>query len=110
MSLRDTIKAAQDIDKETVDIPKWGVKIEVRSMSAKARARMVGQAIKGDIDYAAIAIATCYDPETGEPAFSVEDTDWLNDKSGGPLEKLATVGMRLSGLTEEALDTGKGES
>ena len=37
MSLRDSIKAADDGTAELYDVPEWGVKIEVRSLTARAR-------------------------------------------------------------------------
>lgn len=116
-SIKETIKAANDIRSEVIEIPEWGqVKIEVRSMSAKARARLLKAAATddGQVDleklYPSILVACCYDPDSGEPIFTPGDEAFLSEKSAGPVEKLAGAGMRLSGLTEEAVEEGKDAS
>lgn len=117
MSIKEQVRAALDIEHEVVDIPVWGdVKIEVRSMTGRARSRLLKDAVQddGSMDFEAfyprILIATCYDPDTGEAVFDAGDVDWLNDKAAGPVEKLARAGMRLSGLSEKAVDEGKDSS
>jgi hypothetical protein len=116
MSLRDKICNAQDIEKELVAVPQWDATIEVRSMSAKARARLLKFAVQADgkMDfeklYPAILIACCYDPESGDPVFTDGDEAMLNSKSAGPVETIAQVGMRMSGLAQGALDEGKDAS
>ena len=40
MSIKDKIKQAGDLEREVVDIPEWGVTVEIRSMSARQRALM----------------------------------------------------------------------
>lgn len=117
LSIRDTIKSAVDIESEVIEIPQWDqVKIEVRSMSGRARAKLLRQAVQpdGSMDfealYPSVLIACCHDPDTGELVFSEEDMAWINDKSAGPVEKLAQIGMRLSGLTQEAVNEGKESS
>ena len=85
-------------------------------MSGRARARLLKQAVQADgtMDfetlYPSILIACCHDPDTGELVFGEEDLAWINEKSAGPVEKLAQIGMRLSGLTQEAVDEGKESS
>ena len=54
--------------------------------------------------YPEIVISTSFDPETGEQIFSPEDRAALLSKSATALDRLATVGMRLSGFTQEASD------
>lgn len=114
MSIRDTIKSANDIETEIIEIPQWDqVKIEVRSMTGKARAKLLRAAVQpdGSMDfealYPSVLVACCHDPDTGDLVFTDEDLAWINDKSAGPVEKLAQIGMRLSGLTQEAVDEGK---
>lgn len=109
VSMRDRIKQSSDITSETVDVPQWDVKLEVRSMKGGERARMLmavntGEKMDFEKFYPEIIIATCYDPDTGERVFEPGDTEWLNDKSSAALEKLARVGMKLSGMGEDAVD------
>lgn len=116
MALRDKIKAASDVESEVVDVPQWDVKIEVRNMTGLSRARLLKKATNedGDIDlesmYPAILVASCYDPDEGTAVFEAEDSSWINDKSAGPIERLAQVALRLSGLDKDSIEAGKGGS
>lgn len=110
MSLRDQIFATQDIPSEMVDVPEWGVKLEVRGMTGAERTRIMDIALdnKGGMNlqfvYPEIVIATAFDPETGTQVFTPNDRGTLLSKSATALDRLAGVGMRLSGFTEEASD------
>lgn len=108
MDIKAKIKEAKDIKKETVDVPEWEVKVEVRSMSGAARAEMLDHVASKDGFlfrklYPDILIACLYDPETGESLFVDADKDWLMEKSGGPIEMLANKAVALSGLTADAM-------
>ena len=116
MSIRDQIMKAKDISGELMEIKEWGVKVEIRTMTARQRARVMENAIdpvtgKSSISviYPEIAVACVFDPESGEPVFTNDDKDALLEKSGAVLEKIASKAMALSGLTEEAsASLGKG--
>jgi hypothetical protein len=114
-AISDKIRAASDVTSETVVVPEWDVTVSVKSMTGRARARLLKAAAQADgtMDfealYPAILIACCFDPESGEPVFTDADS-WINDKSAGPVERLAQVGMRLSGLGAGAEDSGKDSS
>lgn len=117
MSLRDKIKSTPDSSSEVIEIPEWDVKLEVRSMTARVRARMLRDCVDpddGTMDfeklYPALLVACCYDPDSAEAVFGEADIEWINDKASGPVERLAQAGMRLSGLSREAVDAGKGDS
>lgn len=117
MSIRDQILAKQDIPSEMVDVPEWGVKVEVRGMTGAERTRIMDKATQnaGDVNlqfvYPEIVIATAFDPETGEQVFKPSDRDALLAKSATALDRIAAVGMRLSGFTaESANDMGKDSS
>lgn len=110
MSLRDKIIAADDIPSEMVEVPEWGVTIEVRGMNGSDRARIIETAAAADGQigvgnmYAETVLASCYDPETGERIFNADDLGVLMTKSASAIDRLATVGMRLSGMNAEAQD------
>ncbi len=110
MSIRDQILAKQDIPSETVEVPEWGVKIEVRGMTGAERTRIMDKATQtaGDVNlqfvYPEIVIATAFDPESGEQVFKPNDRDALLAKSATALDRIAAVGMRLSGFTAESAD------
>ena len=116
MSIRDQILSAQDIPSEMVDVPEWGVKVEVRGMTGAERTRIMDKAVgqTGDVNlqfvYPEIVIATSFDPESGEQIFSPNDRDALLAKSANALDRLASVGMRLSGFTQESADVAGKDS
>jgi len=105
MSLKEKIKAVQDIKKELVKVPEWDVEVEVRTMTGVQRAIMMNKSInnKGEIVYEQmypdIVIACSYDPKTDEQLFDDSDKEWLMKKSCAAIELIATKAMRLSGLT-----------
>lgn len=109
-SIREQILSAKDINSQKVDIPEWGVKVEVRGLSGAARNRILSKAIdsKGNIDldamYPDLVIASTFDAESGEPVFGAEDRDALYAKSGKALERITKVAMELSGLDEDNVD------
>lgn len=108
-NLRDKILAVDDIQTESVPVPEWGVDIEVRGMNGAARATYMEKfrdEDTGRINYPALyptaIIECCFDPETGERIFRPDDEPLINQKSGKALERLASVAMRLSGMSEDA--------
>lgn len=110
MSLKDKIKSAQDIQKQLVVVDEWnGIAIEVRTMTALQRTQILKECTDKDGDIihtrfqASLLIACCFDPETGEVLFTNEDSDWLMSKSAGPIEKLASAALAVSGLNKEAV-------
>lgn len=117
MSLRDQILNSNDIPKELVKVKEWGIEIEVRGMTGAERTRILDIAMGKDQDvnlqmvYPEIVIATAFDAETGEQIFTPADRTALLSKSANALDRLATVGMRLSGFTAEATEAmGKDSS
>ena len=116
MSIRDQILATQDIPSEIVDVPEWGVKVEVRGMTGAERTRIMDLAVdqKGGVNlqfvYPEIVIATSFDQEKGEQIFGPQDRGALLAKSATALDRLASVGMRLSGFTQESADVAGKDS
>lgn len=108
MSLRDTILATDDIQAEQVEVPEWGVTVEVRGMSGADRAAIMESAMDdgGNVSftrfYPDIVILTAYDPETGERVFVDGDQDAVMAKNGRAVDRIAEAGLRLSGMTEDA--------
>lgn len=110
MSLRDKILQASDITAEKVEVPEWGVTVEVKTMTGAERAKIMQTAAEsgGMMDftkiYPDVVIACTYDPETGERVFDYDDRPNLMAKSGLAIDRIAVVGLRLSGFTREAVD------
>lgn len=115
MSLRDRILQASDIVSESVTVPEWDVTVDVRTMTGAERARIMQAAADagGRIDFERVfpdvVIACSHDPETGERVFTSDDRDALMSKSGAAIDRIAQVGLRLSGFTEQSqTEMGKG--
>lgn len=116
MSLRDRIIAADDIGKRLVEVPEWGVTVEVRTISAGQRSQMLKSATDGgggvDIDklYPMLLIATCFDPDEDEPVFTPDDFAVIQEKSASAVEAIAQVAMEMAGMLGEGSvdEEGKG--
>lgn len=115
MSLRDQILNRNDITSEIVEVPEWDVSVEMRGMTGADRAAILQAAMLpgGGVDlqsfFPDVIIACAHDPETGERLFTAEDRTALMGKSGKAIDRLATSGLALSGMTEAAQTSlGKG--
>lgn len=106
--LRGKILAANDATSELVEVPEWGVTVEVRSITAKERALLLNDAAnnQGKVDlskiYPDMVIAATFDPDTGERVFSEADKDEISGKNGKAVERIADVAGRLSGMNGDA--------
>ena len=108
MSIRDKIFAANDIRTEVVDIPEWGVKVELRGKSVEQQWKLIEKCRRpdGSIDSELLSVETIlacsYDPDTGERVFEDADRDMLRKKASGPFQKLLAAANRVAGLEDEA--------
>jgi len=112
--LRKTILETDDIQSEVIDVPEWGIKVEVRGMSSKDRAKLLKSAARdGEVNMEAwfpdLLIATVFDPESGEQVFERADRDAINAKSGAAVSAIADVAARLSGLGDTDVQVAKEE-
>ena len=102
--LRDQILAAQDIPEQIVEVSEWNAKVLVRGMTANERTRLLeaSNSQEGGLDlrafYPEIVISTAYDPEDKTLLFTSDDRDLLLTKSALALDKIAQVGIDLSGF------------
>ena len=122
--IADQIRKAPDLHTELYEVAEWGVKLELRSMSARQRAAFAGEMQVGDdgspgLDFGRIEHlwshviqGACFDHDTGEAVFSDEDLEWLmTEKNAAVVEALATRCLEVSGMTSEAVDeAGKDSS
>ncbi len=117
VSLADKIRSAKDNEAKVVDVPEWGVRLELRSMSAKQRAGMQ-RFVADDLEaeerqvgmWSYILTSCVFDPETGDAVFTEDDMDWvLGEKSFAVLDDLTSQCLQVSQATEDSLDdAGKG--
>ena len=123
-SIREQVQAADDGSADLYEVPEWGVVVEIRSMTARARAHFVAEMASEDGTVGGVNDPdriigmwwhvigqTCFDPDSGEPAFSEGDDEWLFEKNARVVNDLANACMAASGLTEEAAgEAGKDSS
>lgn len=115
--LRDKIFAAQDIPTEVVTIPEWGVDVLVRGMSAGDRITLMQNAfdqttqqVNMSIVYPDVVVACTFDPESNEAVFTDADKPAILAKSSAAVERLANVGLRLSGIGKDEQDAAGKDS
>jgi len=118
-NLRDQIRSASDMESEAVEVPEWGVTVEIRTMTGRQRARIMTEMAHGGIENVDVehlwssVLTTCiYDPESGENVFTDDDLEWLmTEKSAAVIDRLSRRCLDVSGITEDGADeVGKGSS
>jgi len=108
--LREKILACDDAQKEIVDVPEWGVELEVRSITGKQRndiysgAAATKEGVDLTVVYGKLLVAAVYDPNTGNSVFKKGDGPKLMDKSGGALARVLEAAQRLGGLGPRAIE------
>lgn len=111
---RDAILAADDVLYEYMDIPEWGGRIRVRSLSGRdrdaydAEAYALSQASPNDPsaalrDYRSRRVARAIVDEDGKRVFSKADVDALSSKNASVIDRIDDVVTRLSGMDTEAI-------
>jgi len=117
MTLRDKILAVDDIPSEKVTVDEWEVDVLVRGMTAGDRVTLMQNAVDpvtGNVNmsivYPDVVVACVLDPASGEPVFTDDDKSALMGKSSAAIERIATVGLRLSGIGKEEQDAAGKDS
>ena len=111
------IFAVDDIESRVITVDAWGLDVMVKSMTARDRARMIGNSVQQNNQFRLedilpdLVILCTFDPESGERVFLDGDREALLAKSAAAIEQIATVAMELSGMNDDAVDeAGKGSS
>lgn len=117
MNLKDKIFAANDIPDETLHVPEWNVDLLMKGMTAGERVKLMQSAYDVKTEqvnmsrvYPDVVVACSFDPETNEPVFTDADKEALMSKSSAAIEKIADVGLRLSGIGKEQQDAAGKDS
>ncbi len=121
MTLRETILAVDDHIVEYVDVPEWGVKVGVKSLTVAEQHQFLNAVRKRGVKEfeldrvkfpIQLLIRTVVDPDSGKLILEQADAEALAGKSGKAVAKLLTVAARLAGLgddqVDEAIDDLKG--
>ncbi len=110
--IRDSILTADDLPRESLEVPEWGQTLHVRTLTGVEREDFenVVQAAstgKGGMDLRGLKIklvtlTLC--TEDGELLFDSTDQLLLNGKSASAIDRIFQVSQRLSGLSSEDAD------
>jgi hypothetical protein len=104
---RDQILDANDLPSIDVDVPEWGGKVRVCTMSAFDRLAWEqavfpdGQKVDSKQFVASLA-ARCIVDEEGKPLFTVDDLDALGGKSMAALNRVREAATKLNAVSPEA--------
>lgn len=115
---RDDILHVSDMKYEIVDVPEWGGKVRVRSLTGAEVDAYNGTMIKqrgANIDLAIVNIraglcARAICDHLGNRVFSDADIVLLGQKSAAALERVYEVAARLSTISEAAVEKMVGNS
>lgn len=117
MNLREKILAASDIPSQTLEIPEWDVTVLVKGMSAGDRITLMQNAYDQTTQqvnmaavYPDVVVSCVFDPETGSPVFTDADKTAILAKSSAAVEKIADVGLKLSGIGKDSDDAAGKDS
>lgn len=110
---KEQILANLVLPSETVDVPEWGGKVRVATMSGTARDEWEQSMINAPAsrkmeNMRAKLVAATVVNEQGERFFSADDVEALGQLSGSALDRVCRVAQRLNGLTNEDLEDAKG--
>lgn len=108
MDIKDQIKAAQDLRREEVVVPEWGVTVYLRQLSAAeldywqvSTIKRAGKDVKLDMRNAsARLVSLCMVDADGKRIFGDDEADALGEKSAVVLGRLFAVAQKLNGLSQ----------
>jgi|SRR5690606_649522 len=104
---RDSILGADDREVREIDVPEWGGKARLMSMSGDDRDRFETKILegrKGDaidlVGMRALLVGLCLVDEKGKRLFSDNDLRRLGAKSAKVLSRLYDEAARMNGITK----------
>jgi len=109
---KDDILNADDLPRETIEVPEWGGSVIIRTLTGAERdefeaSRFIvkGRSVKTNlVNLRARLISMCAVDEEGNRLFTSEDVRKLGKKSAKALDRLFEAAQRLSGLTPEDIE------
>ena len=107
---KDAILAADDLPRETVNVPEWGGEVLVRSMSGTDRDAFEASLIEKDgrmenVRARLVALTLC--DAQGDRLFDDSEIVTLGRKSARALDRVFSVAQRLNGIGVEQVDIAK---
>lgn len=113
---REMILNADDMEYETVDVPKWGGEITLKTLTGTVRdkfeASMIATSKSGqqtqnlDNLRARLIVLCAIDRDDNDlPIFQPEDIKALGKKSAASLDLVFSAAQKLNGFTKEDIDS-----
>ncbi len=110
---RADILSADDAEIREVDVPEWGGKVRIKSITGTARdafeaSLREGKGKNADVNLRnlrARLISLCVVDEAGKRMFQKEDVGRLGAKNAKPLDRLFDACKDLIGMSEEDVET-----
>lgn len=119
---REQILKAQDIKRETVNVPEWGGSVIVKTMTGRERDALEVMTMRDRLESgeddaeanlenfrARMAVMTLVDDE-GKQIFTPEDIEELGAKSAPALQRVYDVAVRLNKVSKADIDELVGNS
>jgi hypothetical protein len=106
---REQILNAKDSKTQEVDVPEWGGKVLVGTMSGRARDAYEKAIVSanGSLDRTNIRAklcAACIVDEKGKLVFDEKDLDALGNKSAAALDRVFEVALKLNGFSDKDVE------
>jgi hypothetical protein len=106
MDLKSLILTAEDLKKETVEVPEWGTTVTVQELTAEGREELetyirISGGFADSKQVRAIVAAFTIVDETGKRVFTCDDIPALAKKNGKALARIFVKAKSLSGLFDE---------
>ena len=107
---KDAILAADDLPRETVNVPEWGGEVLVRTMSGTDRDAFEASLLEKDgrmenVRARLVALTLC--DAQGDRLFNDSEIAALGRKSARALDRVFAVAQRLNGIGVEQVDAAK---
>ncbi len=108
MDLRNAIITADDLKREQVEVPEWGVTVYVRTMTGAEKDLYEEETYKfngDDVEInrrnlrARLVVKTLCD-ENGKRLFNDGEQDLIASKSGAAIDRIFEVASKLNALTK----------
>ena len=107
---KDAILAADDLPRETVNVPEWGGEVLVRTMSGTDRDAFEASLLEKDgrmenVRARLVALTLC--DLQGDRLFNDSEIAALGRKSARALDRVFSVAQRLNGIGVDQVDAEK---
>ncbi len=107
---KSEILGASDVTVEALDVPEWGGRVYLRTMSGSDYDAFseLAAASPGGVGLRADIVSRCLCDENGQPQqWSAEEVVALGERAGHVLDRVAAAALRISGISKDAIEETK---